>query len=398
MASGRGELIGGFHGDVRRGHRFWVYPPHERICTPRWDTYDRASVFCSNCVEVERHGNGIFGFVCGGHAPLPEDLDAKVATMVSMGFAADISRRALLFCDCTVERALDVAVRLAECAPLRSLPRERRSSEAMIEWWTTAAPSTLPEYRKAVDLIAVSDDLMRTSPRAALLDRLRREATSVAPRPFERIALDAIRAAWELPSDAAARSHCADIAGVGSGHILDGCRAFCAAARGERPLLIGAALSALSSRALLDAAGGTDRFRLQLILGYIRRGVDECPARRRWVFDKLVSAYGDVDGARSAASRGEAAVDGGAVDGRCTRAVCALRSQLHAFIDATKARAIERVFTTPTTLCLEQQHCAEAAGDVDVHGGSAYRALLLSVLGVRTRRTPLMHDELKGLS
>ena len=416
---GSGVLgAGGHHGDPRRGHRFWVYPLHRRVCTPRWDTHDRASDFCNNCVEVERHSNGIIGYMCRGHGPKPMDVDRCCATMVSMGFAADVARRALLFCDCSVERALDVAVQLGEHAPLRSLPRERRSSEEMLEWWTTA-PGTLPEYRRAVDSIAVSDDLMRTSPQSALLDTLRRAATSAALLPFDRIALNAVRAAWELPTDAAARGHWADVAGVGRGHILEGCHAFHAAARGERPLLIGAALDALSTRALLDAAGGASRFRLQLLLVYIRRGVDECPARRRWVFDQLVAAYGELGSAARAATRDSAAActvvrPGAATSDSatephasaaspqresidpCARAIEALRALLHEFIDATKERAVDRVFTTPTTLCLEQQHASMAAGDVDVHGGSAYRALLLSVLGVRTRRTPLMHDELKG--
>ena len=52
MDPGSGPLTNGFHGDVARGHSFWVYPNHVQLCTPQWDTHGDAKMFCRAAVFV----------------------------------------------------------------------------------------------------------------------------------------------------------------------------------------------------------------------------------------------------------------------------------------------------------------------------------------------------------
>ena len=52
MGSGSGPLINGFHGDAGRAHSFWVYPNHNQLVTPQWDTHGEAKMFCRNAVFV----------------------------------------------------------------------------------------------------------------------------------------------------------------------------------------------------------------------------------------------------------------------------------------------------------------------------------------------------------
>jgi hypothetical protein len=50
MDSGSGPLIKGFHGDADRGQSFWVYPEHDQLVTPQWDTHGNAKMFCRTAV------------------------------------------------------------------------------------------------------------------------------------------------------------------------------------------------------------------------------------------------------------------------------------------------------------------------------------------------------------
>ena len=308
-ATGDGQLDAqGFHGDPSRGHRFWCYPAHRRVVTPRWDTHSSPDQFCTNCTVMAQHrGMGsvvITEYICRGHAiaEVP-DLDAKVAMMVEMGFVEDCARRALRSVDGSVERALDIAAKLAEYGTLRALPRERRTSGEMVEWWTTVdGESSLPEYRAALDAIAVAPRLMRSSINAETLDGLRAEAALRGlgtDAPIEvwktRLAV-VIAAAWELPDVAAAQQLRVSVPGVTTrgGLIFDGCVKFLHSDGGRAPLVL-AALELLGesvAEATADEAAEAARFRLQMTLGYLKRGADECSARRRWVFDQIASAYG----------------------------------------------------------------------------------------------------------
>ena len=67
-AAGAGALHGGFHGDPARNNEFWVYPPHRRLVTPRWDTHLHASQFCSNHVVVRHGSDSVTTYRCLGHS------------------------------------------------------------------------------------------------------------------------------------------------------------------------------------------------------------------------------------------------------------------------------------------------------------------------------------------
>lgn len=66
---GCGSVHDCFHGDPSRNFHFWVYPRGAPLVTPRWDTHEGPTDFCSNCRLVTIHSNGVAEYVCGGHQP-----------------------------------------------------------------------------------------------------------------------------------------------------------------------------------------------------------------------------------------------------------------------------------------------------------------------------------------
>jgi len=64
-----------------------------------------------------------------------------------------------------------------------------------------------------------------------------------------------------------------------------------------------------------------------------------------------------------------------------------------------KLRAFEIVFIEPTREYFSAVGDRTMAGDVNVHGGNSYLAILMATLGVRLNRLPMLHDpEVKGVA
>ena len=401
--AGSGELHHGHHGDPSRDSHFWVYPRHSRLITPRWDTYNAES-FCSNSRLVKRHGNGIREYACLGHfAQQPamarnasDEVDEKLAALFDMGFDlanakeallrehGDLDAAALFLAsqpDVPTEAGLVGAA--AESLQLPDMPVRMESAE-MAEWWCRdVPPQCVPaEYRAARAKIAVSPELMSTSTNAHALKAIDRELREKPLREsFDRTALDAVRAAWQLDSDKKARSHYATVPGAAEGCMYEGAMRFVDDLRPWDRRCLHAALRGLVQQHV-DAA---DRFPLQLMLGLMRRGANECSARRRWVLGQVVGAY--ISALRAADS------DSAEQDER---------SRLHAAlwheIDEIKDQALQTVFIWPTVQYFDAVGDTTMSGDVDVHGANTYLCVLMACLGVRLNRAPLMHDEAKGIA
>jgi len=81
-ASGIGELVNGYHGCPDRHNCFWVYPAHQRLQVPRWDTHHSANVFCTNCVKI--NSSTPTQYRCRGHTDIVgESMNQR--NMPSMG-------------------------------------------------------------------------------------------------------------------------------------------------------------------------------------------------------------------------------------------------------------------------------------------------------------------------
>ena len=412
---GRGQVVNGFHGDPTRGHRFWLYPREKPLVTERWDTHLPAIEFCKN------HRKVMTGeYVCKGHietevprvpsAGLDDDADdaptkQKLATLAEMGFVpssarraldrhgGDVSAAALALVTGSGNTASTSSPTPTPSAPASDpnslqLPLMRMVSVDMVEWWCNdekrSRAAKLEEYERARETISIADHWMHSSSNAGLIRKLEDDARrhNGMADSFERTALDAIRYAWSLDSDKKARSLSTDVPSVANGNMYNGALQMHNALSSHDKKLVHLSLSTLTRRKV-------DSFELQLVIGYMRRGADECNARKKWVVGQMINVVARADSEADSASEASAVV----------KAHDLLVAALWKEIDDLKELAFETVFITPTVRYFEEVGDSIMAGDTDVHGANTYLGLLMATLGIRLNRLPLFHDEeVKGVA
>ena len=361
---GRGQVVNGFHGDPTRGHRFWLYPREKPLVTERWDTHLPAIEFCKN------HRKVVTGeYVCKGHieteaprvpsAGLDDDADdaptkQKLATLAEMGFdpssarraldrhGGDVSAAALALVTGSGNTASTSSPTPTPSAPASEpnslqLPLMRMVSVDMVEWWCNdekrSRAAKLEEYERARETISIADHWMHSSSNAGLIRKLEddaRQHNGMADS-FERTALDAIRKAWSLDSDQKARSLSTDVPSVANGNMYNGALQMHNALSSHDKKLVHLSLSTLTRRKV-------DSFELQLVIGYMRRGADECNARKKWVVGQMINVVARADSEADSASEASAVV----------KAHDLLVAALWKEIDDLKELAFETVFITPT--------------------------------------------------
>lgn len=252
----------------------------------------------------------------------------------------------------------------------------------------TAHPSgvgLLPEYARALSGVCVQGALLARSP---LRDTVRSLATQPSSsNSADTILLSFIRHAWQLQSTHQAK-HFTGTSEVVNGYVCfyDGCSAFLNALSWERSIAI---------KGLERIAATTSPYEMQLVCGLMVRASQECEARKRYVFNSIVTRC------MPAHSR---TPDNSLITGAVTvtSPLDAARARLYAvaaeYIEDIKIMAVKSTFYEPTVAYAEAMHYHIVSGDVDVHGVSAYLAGLLSSTGIRVSRIPTWNDGIMGMA
>lgn len=167
--------------------------------------------------------------------------------------------------------------------------------------------------------------------------------------------------------------------------MFDGAIQLHQALRWERGYLT-QALSILTK--MEDATG------LQIILALMRRGANECQARKSYVFSAIVGRV---------KIPGECAAENGGLEkGNSSDAVYAARRAVSSvvmdLVEETKDKAFKSIFLEPTKMYFRAVRDSVMEGDVEVHGANVYLTILLATLGVQLNRRPYMSDEVKGIA
>lgn len=245
-------------------------------------------------------------------------------------------------------------------------------------WKKGRIRAALPAYQRAVDLISVSDNLMTSS---RLGDRLKflEEKMRLRHSPdfldiMTKAALLATRRAFRLRSDEEARSMTAEVAGLAKGKMFEGAMWLFHALTWEKCYL---------AEALNMLCETEDAIGLQITLGLMRRGADECHARKVYSFNAIINRIpvlseepihqcmvSDVETARHAVL--DVLVD---------------------LVDEVKDKALKTTFLEPTKMYFGAMGLREVDGTVDTHGINTYLALLVATLGVELSRRPFMYDD-----
>ena len=388
-SSGIGHLTNCYHGDPGRGHKFWEYPRHARLVTAQWDTHN-ASAFCSHSTYVGTHNNGVKEFRCMGHFKEETNDGAALETMLGMGFAPAVAKYALEREGGDVNNASIYAsshfqgITVGTIAHLPLL--QRMESTDIVEAWADAGQtgprdfSLLPEYEAAYNTMAVRQDIMGASSMEEASTLIKAEiAANPLSRNFEETAISAIRFGFSQNSDRAAVRLHADVHGIASGNMYQGLVGYFQSLSAYQKKFFHAIVRGILLKAKREEC---DRFELQQVVAYARRGAQECTARKRWVYNSLMRLY------LSLSTPGK---KGDEDPGR------ALKEALIQYIGKCKDSAFNTVFIVPSIECFNLMGDYEMSGDADVHGANAYLAVLLSTLGVRTSREPLLHDDYKGV-
>lgn len=242
--------------------------------------------------------------------------------------------------------------------------------------WITQRRPALPEYVQAATLICVRPELMAESRTALVVENLTTNAASKSQMPgsFDAVVTNAIKTAWRVRDDRAARGHNCDVPGLASGSPFNGANQVYGSLEAWQRDVLQLAIHHLTTSSTPDD--------LQMALGMLMRGAQECHSRKLWAF------YGIV--ARCTPPRSEAASDG--LPMSRARILAATRE----FLDDEKDAAFNTHFLEPSWMYLAALR--DGNPDVNVHGANTYLAALASALGVRFSREPFLNDESKGVT
>lgn len=262
---------------------------------------------------------------------------------------------------------------------------QRLTSTDLHAQWAGKMRAALPEYKAALERICVADHMMATSRLSRQLEYLESQMKTWPSQGMETVTLAAIQKAWGVSGDRAARQFSANVPGVAEGNMFEGAMQLHQALRWERGYLT-QALSILTK--LEDATG------LQIILALMRRGANECQARKSYVFSAIVGRV-KIPGEC-------AAENAGLEEGNSSDAIYAARRAVSSvvvdLVEETKDKAFKTIFLEPTKMYFRAVRDSVMEGDVEVHGANVYLTILLATLGVQLNRRPYMSDEVKGIA
>ncbi len=142
--------------------------------------------------------------------------------------------------------------------------------------------------------------------------------------------------------------------------------------------------------ALVEMLLHHDKDGMQVLCGLFLRASRECMARKYDVFMIAIQRSTPND----SALRQQDAAAGSVLDSHKAR----LFHEAQIAVDDLKDKAFKSVFVEPTKLYFHAVGDTIMEGDVEVHGSNTYLALLLSALGVKLARSPLLDDEVKGVA
>lgn len=199
---------------------------------------------------------------------------------------------------------------------------------------------------------------------------------------FEPALLLALKKAFRLRSDAQARNESRPVPTIAEepGNFFDAAvKMWSALPRWRKPVM---------SAALRELIATEDASGLQVILAMIKSSTQHCTGGKVDVWSRLllrVIPRTTTHGRTGSSSSGGV---GSAVPCECAR--CSLWEEALLFSDDWKEKAFSTVFLEPTKMHYQAVQEPDIMDNVEVHGSSAYLAVLLSTLGVQCPRIPFL--------
>jgi hypothetical protein len=234
----------------------------------------------------------------------------------------------------------------------------------------------LPEYSCHLRDMCVVPEPMES---CALSSKLKRLAEAPEqPGSAEDVIAEFVRVAFGLTSNRAARSHCGtSLVAEGFVSFFSDSVAYLRGLSWEYPLLLAALRHLISKPDVED---------MQIVCGLMCRAARECTARKRFVFNSVVSRCYADEPSSVANVIGDPA---GSAQER-------IRTATSAIVDDMKLKAAQTTFYEPLMAYCSVYDYGVAL-DADVHGTSTFLAMLMVTTGIRTGRMPSWHDEAKGV-
>lgn len=285
--------------------------------------------------------------------------------------------------------------------PAQAAVVEPNDPDELLSYWRSPSrwqteEALLPEYRQAMNSIIIKPKFMRDSTMNRALRKLEATAKEWPPRDmnntFHNVLGQLLRKAWPRRNSFVHTFTCrfenqrVSLFGVAQecsiGDLWNSCEVLFSFLGWERPYLL---------QALQLLIGVEDSSGLRIIAGLMKRGADECNARKRAVFYNIINRipvkFDHID-QRSLLN----------VDNEGAIACHFLRNILVEYIDSIKEKAFQSTFLEPTKMYFHKVRDYTMEGDVDVHGANIYLALLASTLGIALNRDPFMReDTVKGV-
>ena len=340
--------------------------------------------------------------MCLGHF---EELDKDVfnndvQTLIAMGFKEHIAKYALLREGDVSAASIFAANNLKNEQSIKHIPKIKRLESAEItNIWIDEKNSNnnngtdlkfLKEYEVLKNEIMINNNIMCSSKISNIAKIIQNEIQNMPLElHFDRVAKEAVQLAFNV-KNACQYIH---LPGISEGNMFEGLVGFYQHLSAyQRPLFH----AVLRGTIMFVNEKILEIFELQQVIGYARRGYTECNARRRWVFCSLLKKYGTnlssinkkSNNSNDNNNNNNSKKDGGTK---------ILTDALIDYIEEVKEKAFYTVFIYPSIEAFQQKGDWAMAGDTDVHGANSYLAILLSTLGIRMSRQPLLHDELKGV-
>eukprot|EP00923_Selenidium_pygospionis_P024364 GHVN01042260.1.p1 GENE.GHVN01042260.1~~GHVN01042260.1.p1 ORF type:complete len:636 (-),score=125.14 GHVN01042260.1:784-2691(-) len=337
---GGGPVVGAYHGDPARNHRFWVYPSNRRLIDVRWDTHLKANQFCSNCTRV-----GDVAYECHGHFGTRFTREPFNNEDVDEGRQSAMGRSVMYNPD-----------------PLTPPTRWQiqHSESSQVPPPLEACPQGTSRYHSIWERVFINHTLLRNSRLSVLLGSLNVCDAGVEEKKMFQIGL-----AFVMAGDPSAEPK--------DKPVLE---RFYSRLSPWRRRVLSAILYQLSK---CDAHRQDEvRSQLTAFIVYVKDGVNLCEAQQQRAFGKLCELYTSLTSQRDKLSDTDRLFNG----------MCDL-------IEDMKDKAFNTVFLEPTKLYFHL--CGDRNADVDPHGANTYLALLMFAAGINLNRAPYLHDQVKGV-
>ena len=246
--------------------------------------------------------------------------------------------------------------------------------------------------------VVIAPWLLCSSPFQSTVAYLQQQPPAPPARP---LLLALLRAAFALPSDAAAAAFCAALPLVelhAPTHLLSACSAFLVQLQWEGPA-VRAALALL--------LGSESRDGLVLLVGLMAQASTSCSSRRRAAVCSILlrialPPHWQAGGAQASQSLQQLAAALQPSSPAAAAAAPRLHAAAAAHVQDLKDRAFDSVFQQPSLLYAAAPGVAPRLDyvllDAEVHGGPSLAALLTAATGIRTSRAPELQDEATGFA